>query len=157
MSVAEFTVPPVVKTITVRADPERAFNAFTRDFGRWWPLASHHVGTAPAAIDCVIEPRAGGRIFERDAAGQETVWATVLDYEPPHRLALSWFAGKTPDVAQLLELRFTAEGSGTRVELTHSGWEALGDTAQSTRDSYNGGWATVFEQCYGDYANAAAI
>jgi uncharacterized protein YndB with AHSA1/START domain len=153
MSVAEFTVPPVIKTITVRVAPARAFEAFARDFGRWWPLASHHVGTVQAAVDCVIEPRAGGRIFERDAAGQETVWATVLAYEPPHRLAISWFAGKTQDVAQRLELRFAAEGTGTRVELTHSGWEALGEAAQSTRDAYNGGWVIVFEQCFGNYAN----
>jgi uncharacterized protein YndB with AHSA1/START domain len=154
MSVTEFTVPPVVKTISVRAAPARAFEAFTRDFGHWWPLASHHVRTAPAAVDCVIEPRAGGRIFERDSAGQETVWATVLAYEPPHRLAISWFAGKTPDVAQHLELRFAIEGDRTRVELTHSGWEALGEAAQSTRDSYNGGWAIVFGQCYAEYANS---
>jgi uncharacterized protein YndB with AHSA1/START domain len=156
MSVAEFTVPPVVKTITVRAAPGRAFEAFTRDFGRWWPLASHHVGTAAAATDCVIEPRAGGRIFERDGTGQETQWATVLAYEPPHRLAISWFAGKTADLAQLLELHFTAEGEGTRIELTHSGWEALGAAAQSTRDAYDGGWVMVFEQCYGEYANAVS-
>jgi uncharacterized protein YndB with AHSA1/START domain len=154
MSVAAFTVPPVVKTITVHVGPERAFAAFAREFGRWWPLASHHVGTAAAAVDCFIEPRAGGRVFERDAAGTETVWATVLAYEPPHRLAISWFAGKTADVAQLLELRFSAEGDGTRVELTHSGWEALGEAAQSTRDSYDKGWVMVFEQCYGEYANS---
>ena len=153
MSVAEFTVPPVVKTITVRVAPARAFEAFARDFGRWWPLASHHVGTVQAAVDCVIEPRAGGRVFERDAAGQETVWATVLAYEPPHRLAISWFAGKTPNVAQRLELRFMAESDGTRVELTHSGWEALGEAAQSTRGSYDKGWVMVFEQRYGDYAS----
>jgi uncharacterized protein YndB with AHSA1/START domain len=154
MSVTEFTVPPVVKAITVHVAPERAFAAFVNDFGKWWPLAGFHVGTALAAVDCVIEPRAGGRIFERDAAGQETDWATVLAYEPPHRLAISWFAGKTADVAQRLELRFTSEGGGTRVELSHSGWEALGDAAQSTRDSYDKGWVAVFEQCYGGYANS---
>jgi uncharacterized protein YndB with AHSA1/START domain len=154
MSLAEFQVPPVVKTVTVRAAPARAFDAFARDIARWWPLATHHVGSAAAAVDCIIEPRNGGRVFERDAAGQETVWATVLAYEPPHRLAISWFVGKTPDIAQLLELRFTAEGEGTRVELTHSGWEALGDAAPRTRDAYNGGWALVFEGCYADYANS---
>ena len=134
MSVVAFTVPPVVKTITVRAAPQRAFDAFVMDFARWWPLSSHHVGTAAAAVDCVIEPRAGGSIFERDAAGKERVWASVLAYEPPHRLAISWHAGKSPDAAQRLELRFTAEDGGTRVELTHSGWEALGEEAQSVRE-----------------------
>jgi uncharacterized protein YndB with AHSA1/START domain len=156
MSAAAFTVPPVVKTITVRATPQRAFAAFVTDFARWWPLSSHHVGSAAAAVDCVIEPRAGGAVFERDAAGKETVWARVLAYEPPHRLAISWHAGKSPDVAQRLELRFTAENEGTRVELMHSGWEALGEAAQSVRDSYDRGWVKVFEQCYGEYTNALA-
>jgi len=133
MSVTAFSVPPVIKTITVRATPRRAFDAFVTDFAQWWPLSSHHVGSAAAAVDCIIEPHAGGSIFERDAAGK-----------------------KTPDVAQRLELRFTAENGGTRVELTHSGWEALGDEAQSVRDSYDRGWVKVFEQCYGEYVNGLA-
>ena len=156
MSVTAFSVPPVIKTITVRATPRRAFDAFVTDFAQWWPLSSHHVGSAAAAVDCIIELRAGGSIFERDAAGKETVWASVLAYEPPHRLAISWHAGKTPDVAQRLELRFTAENGGTRVELTHAGWEALGGESQSVRDSYDRGWVKVFEQCYGEYVNALA-
>jgi uncharacterized protein YndB with AHSA1/START domain len=156
MSVVAFTVPPVVKTITVRARPQRAFAAFVTDFARWWPLSSHHVGSAAAAVDCIIEPRPGGSVFERDAAGNDTVWGSVLAYEPPHCLAISWHAGKSPDVAQRLELRFTAEDGGTRVELTHSGWEALGEAAQSVRDSYDRGWVKVFEQCYGEYTNALA-
>jgi len=153
MSVAEFAVPPVVKTITVGVAPARAFDAFAREIGRWWPLATHHLGSAKAAVDCLIEPQVGGRVFERDADGVETVWATVLAYEPPRRLAISWFVGKTPDLAQRVELNFTAEGSGTRVELTHSGWEVLGEAAQGTRDAYDKGWVAVFEQCYGNYAN----
>jgi len=153
MSVAEFSIPPVVKTITVCTTPQRAFDAFVVDFARWWPLATHHDGRARPAVDCVVEPYVGGRVFERDAAGVETTWATVLAYEPPHLLAVSWFAGKTPDVAQRVELRFAAEGATTRIVLTHSGWEGLSEHAQVTRDAYDNGWATVFEKGYGEYAN----
>ena len=54
------------------------------------------------------------------------------------------------------KLRFTPEDGGTRVELTHAGWEALGEEAQSVRDSYDRGWVKVFEQCYREYVNALA-
>jgi hypothetical protein len=50
---------------------------------------------------------------------------------------------------------FTPAEAGTRVELTHWGWEHLGDRAASVRESYNQGWVTVFEQGYGSYANSS--
>ena len=55
------------------------------------------------------------------------------------------------------KIRFTAEDGGTRVELTHSGWEKLGDAAASQRERYDRGWGTVFERHFVEYANSAAI
>jgi uncharacterized protein YndB with AHSA1/START domain len=80
----------------------------------------------------------------------------VLAYDPPHRLAFSWIVGLTAEQEQLVEIRFTAEDRGTRVELTHSGWEKLGDAAASLRDRYNRGWGTLIERHFVDYANAVA-
>ena len=85
MTIARFPVPPIIKTVTVRAAPVRAFALFADDFARWWPLARTHTGPDP--VDCAIEPRVGGRVFERAADGRETPWGTVLAYDPPHRLA----------------------------------------------------------------------
>jgi uncharacterized protein YndB with AHSA1/START domain len=156
MTIAEFQVPPVIKTVTVRAAPERAFAFFARDLARWWPLAQFH--TAPEPVDCAIEPRVGGRVFERASDGRETSWGTVVAYEPPYRLAFSWLiGGLTVEQAQLIDIRFTAEDSGTRVELTHSGWEKLGDAAaaQRLREQYERGWATIIERCYAEYANSS--
>jgi len=79
----------------------------------------------------------------------------VLAYEPPHRLAFSWIVGLSAEQEQLVEIRFTAEDRGTRVELTHSGWEKLGDAAASLRERYDRGWGTIFERCFADYANSA--
>jgi uncharacterized protein YndB with AHSA1/START domain len=156
MTIASFPVPPVVKAVSVRAAPARAFDLFARDLARWWPLAQFHTGADP--VDCAIEPRVGGRVFERAADGNETEWGTVLAYEPPHRLAFSWVIGVSADQAQLIDIRFTPDASGsggTRVELTHSGWEKLGDAAASAarREQFNRGWATLIERCYADYAN----
>jgi uncharacterized protein YndB with AHSA1/START domain len=60
-------------------------------------------------------------VFERAADGRETPWGTVLAYDPPHRLAFSWIVELSAEQEQLVEIRFTAEDRGTRVELTHSG------------------------------------
>lgn len=156
MTIAQFTVPPVVKIVSVRAAPARAFEFFTRDMARWWPLAQFHTGPDP--VDCAIEPRVGGRVFERAADGRETLWGTVTAYEPPHRLAFSWLIGLSAEQAQLIELSFTPEGEGTRVALTHSGWEKLGDAAKAAAlsERYARGWQTIVERCFADYANAAA-
>lgn len=153
MSVAEFRVPPVVKTVTVRAAPARVFELFARDLARWWPLAQFHAGTDP--VDCMIEPHVGGRVFERAKDGTESVWGRVLAYEPPHRLAFSWLVCLPPDTEQRVEVRFTPEGGGTRVELTHSGWEKLGDAAAAQRELFDSGWATIIERCFVEYVDRA--
>ena len=115
---------------------------------------ANHTGLDP--VDCAIEPRLGGRVFERAADGRETAWGTVLAYDPPHRLALSWVVELPAGLEQLIEIRFTPEDRGTTVELTHSGWEQLGDAAASLRERYDRGWGTVFEHHFADYANSAA-
>ena len=64
--------------------------------------------------------------------------------------------GLSADQAQVVEIRFTPEESGTRVELTHSGWEKLGEAAASLRERYESGWGYVFESCFVEYANSVA-
>jgi len=142
VTIAQFTVPPVIKAVSVRAAPARAFEFFARDLARWWPLPQFHTGPDP--VDCAIEPRVGGRVFERAADGRETAWGTVVAYEPPHRLSFSWIIGLSAELAQLIELRFTQEG-----------WEKLGDAAAALRERYDRGWATLIGRCFADYANAA--
>jgi uncharacterized protein YndB with AHSA1/START domain len=76
-----------------------------------------------------------------------------LAYEQPYRLAFSWLVGVSADTEQLAKVRFTRADGGTRVELTHSGWEKLGDTVAALRERYDQGWATIIERCFADYAN----
>ena len=154
MTIAPFPVPPVVKAVTVRATPARAFALFADDFIRWWPLAQFHAGPDP--VSCTIEPRVGGRVFERAADGLETAWGTVLAYDPPHRLAFSWILGLSAGQEQLVDIRFMPQDRGTKVELTHSGWEKLGEAAASRRERYDRGWGTIFEHDFVEYANSSA-
>ena len=80
----EQTTMAVRRSVTVDAPPERAFDVFTYGFSTWWPLETHHIGAAKAA-EGIMEPRAGGRWYERDADGNECNWGYVTAFEPPHR------------------------------------------------------------------------
>lgn len=135
---------PVEKSVDVSWDIETAFRRFTDGIAEWWPIKTHSVGRDEAE-EVVFETRAGGRLFERQKDGSEAEWAVVREWDPPHRFVLAWYPSRTADEAQNLEVRFEPNGSGTRVGLTHSGWEALGDRAEEARANYDSGWPGVLE------------
>jgi uncharacterized protein YndB with AHSA1/START domain len=140
----------VRKSVHVATSPERAFRVFTEQMGTWWPLVSHHIGEA-APQTCVIEPYTGGRWFERGVDGSECMWGRVLAWEPPGLLVLGWEldtdwkhnAGLQTEV----EVRFTREGAGTRVELEHRLLERYGDKAAEMHAAFDspGGWNGILE------------
>jgi uncharacterized protein YndB with AHSA1/START domain len=142
------TIPAVTKSVTVEVPVERAFEVFTGRMGTWWPLESHHIGEQVAET-AVMEPRAGGRWFERAADGTECEWGRVLAWEPPTRVVLAWHLNARwaydPDEehSSEIDVRFTADGPGrTRVELEHRGLERHGADADAIREaiSSEGGW-----------------
>jgi uncharacterized protein YndB with AHSA1/START domain len=134
--------PPLVKTVTVRVLPERAFRRFTAELASWWPLASHSVGQAEAET-VVMESGVGGRIVERLRSGREYTWGTITVWDPPRRVAFTWHPGRAPESAQDVEVTFRAQGAGTHVELMHTGFERLGPLGKKTRRGYPRGWAYV--------------
>jgi uncharacterized protein YndB with AHSA1/START domain len=133
---------PVRKSVTVDRTPAEAFEIFTSRLARWWPLQTYSLGQERAR-SCVLEPRAGGEVYEVDVEGVRSPWGRVLIWEPPGRLVLRWHPGVPPEAAQEVEVRFTPSGSGTLVELEHRGWAKLGRRAREARDSYEGGWTAV--------------
>jgi uncharacterized protein YndB with AHSA1/START domain len=144
---------PVRKSLTVPLTPEKAFRLFTADIATWWPLASHSVGASKAET-VIFEGRLGGRLYERAQDGTPAPWGEIRVWQPPSRLVFSWHPGKPEDTGQEVELRFIAEGNGTRVELEHRGWEKLGEKAASVRADYDKGWNFVFNERYGNAAGA---
>lgn len=144
------TVAAVRKTIDVAVAPERAFAVFCDNMKAWWPMDTHHIG-AHDAVDVLLEPRAGGRWFERDAQGAECDWGRVLAYEPPSRLVLDWQIGAAwsfdPGLHTEVEVRFLPVDGGTRVELEHRDLEAFGDAAPEMATTFDspGGWPGLLE------------
>lgn len=136
------TIAPIVKSVVVKPSPARAFDMFAAQMGRLWPPAQTP-GKSP--VDVVVEPRAGGRWFERDAAGVETLWGDVLAYEPPERLLLGWRLDATftynPKLLMEVEITFLASpGGGTMVRLEHRHLERLGADAERIAERINQGW-----------------
>jgi uncharacterized protein YndB with AHSA1/START domain len=155
------TIPvAVTKTIIVEAPLEHAFGVFTEGFGRWWPR-THHIGDAELA-EAIIEPRKGGRWYEKGVDGSECDWGRVLAWDPPHRLVLAWqlTADYTydPDFVTEVEVRFRAEGRNrTRVFLEHRDLERFGDRTEDVRATFDsdGGWNGILEGYAGTAASTA--
>jgi uncharacterized protein YndB with AHSA1/START domain len=140
--------------VTVAVPPETAFAFFTERFDEWWPVG-HHIGDIPEAR--ILEPGPGGRWLDRSADGSECVWGEVLAWEPPARLVLSWridgdFAlDPDPAHASEVEVTFTPDGSGTRVELVHRHLDRHGATwpALLRAVGARGGWPTILDRYAG--------
>jgi len=125
--------------IVVNAPLERAFAVFTEDFDRIKPREHNLLGADIA--ETVIEPRAGGRIYDRGVDGSECHWARVLAVDPPHRLVFSWDISpqwrieEDPARTSEVEVRFIAETpERTRVELEHRHLDRHGAGWESERD-----------------------
>jgi uncharacterized protein YndB with AHSA1/START domain len=137
--------------IRVAAPRETAFRVFTEGFASWWPLETHHIGKVRAATS-VIEPRVGGRLFERGEDGCECDWGVVRAWDPPARLVLGWQldADWRHDLAceTTVEIRFLAEGPDrTLVELEHRDLDRYGARRDELRGLLGGegGWPALLE------------
>ena len=142
--------------IVVDAPIERAFSVFTGQFDRIKPR-EHNLLDAEIA-ETVLEPREGGRIYDRGVDGSECHWARVLAYEPPNRLVLSWDISPQWQVetdhakSSEVEVRFIAETpERTRVELEHRNLDRHGEGWESERDGVGseGGWPLYLQRFAG--------
>jgi DNA-binding transcriptional ArsR family regulator/uncharacterized protein YndB with AHSA1/START domain len=140
----------VTKSIVVEVPRVRAFEFFIRQEA-WWPVRTHHLAEPPGET-VILEPFVGGRWFERRHDGRECDWGTVLVWEPPRRIVVTWQIGlgwvyePDPTRASEIEVRFLAESpQRTRVEFEHRHLERYGEQAERMRSSLDapGGAAGV--------------
>jgi hypothetical protein len=143
-------VEPIVKIIRVQAIPERAFEVFNTRTSRWWRSTFSISPTKTPIADIVIEPRVGGRLYERGVDGSECDWGCVLVWEPPTQLVLDWQIGAhskfDPALHTEVDVRFEALASGiTEVTLEHRHLERLGDAAADIGARRSGGWEALLK------------
>lgn len=148
--VADTTIAPVRKTVTVDAGIDHAFKVYTEGFDTWWPR-SHHIGKSPMK-KAIIEPKAGGRCYSEQVDGTECDWGRILEWQPPNRIVMAWMIthewGYEPDItkASEVEIRFTrVSPTQTRVDLEHRHFERMGSGAASMRTAVDGqmGWGAL--------------
>lgn len=142
---------PIVKSIRVAAPIEIAFDVFAQNMSSWWDLEHHHIGPVKA-VEAVVEPRAGGRWYEKGEDGSECDWGRVLAYEPPTRLLLTWQISAVwafePELHTEVEVTFERDGDGaTRVTLEHRGLEQYGPAEATIRKILESpaGWPSTLE------------
>lgn len=104
---------PIRQSVHVDCPVEEAFRLFRERFGEWW----------------------AGDDSEGDAVegGSVTVW------DPPGRIEFTWRREDNDTV----NVKFDREAEGTRVTLTHTGWE-------------QGGVATC-ASCFGRFVSERAL
>jgi uncharacterized protein YndB with AHSA1/START domain len=147
--------------VTVPLSAQQAFALFTDGYSSWWP--GHHIGTAEMA-EAVLEPRTGGRYYERGTDGSECEWGKVLACDPPRRIVVAWQITAAedawvydPDIthASEFEVNFRQQPDGhTRVELEHRNIDRHGPGAAGIHQGISspGGWPAILD----NYAKTAA-
>jgi uncharacterized protein YndB with AHSA1/START domain len=131
---------PIELSFEVACEPAEAFAVWTGRFSTWWP-DDHTVTGEPARV--VLEPDVGGRIFEQGPDGTAYEWGEITAWDPPSRLCYLWHLRRDRSDATEVEIRFLPQGTGTRVEIEHRGWERLGADGPDWRERNLGGWATL--------------
>jgi uncharacterized protein YndB with AHSA1/START domain len=148
-------VAPVRKHIRVEASPDRAFEVFTGSMTSWWPR-HHSIGRAPIH-DVIVEPGVGGRWYERGEDGSECSWGKVLAWDPPSRLVLAWQISSAwqfdPAIVTEVEIRFSADGDATLVELEHR-LDGYGAAAEQMRNLFDGpqAWQDTLQRFAGRFS-----
>jgi uncharacterized protein YndB with AHSA1/START domain len=143
-------VAPVLKSIRVKANVEKAFQVFTQNMDSWWPR-THHIGSSPMKR-VVVEGRSGGGIYTEQEDGTNCPWGSVRTWEPPHLFVMYWRVSSAwqyePDIEKCseVEVRFTPADDGTTlVELEHRGLNKHGGACVKMREQVNseGGWGAL--------------
>jgi uncharacterized protein YndB with AHSA1/START domain len=131
----------VHESVHVDCPVEDAFVLFTTRMGEWWPLDSASYG-GDRAQDIFLEPRVGGRFFERFTDGDELQVGTVIACEAPRRITFTWETADWEGITEV-EVTFTPQREGTRVDLSHRGFERLGPLGPDVAAKFRGGWPGV--------------
>ncbi|MGE0486007.1 MAG: SRPBCC domain-containing protein [Gammaproteobacteria bacterium] len=136
MSTAD--LPSLTLTRRYAAPPARVFAAWTEPalLARWW---QPRPAAEPARAE--IDLRVGGRyrIVMRTTDGETLdVGGEYRAIEPDRRLVFTWAWASTPARVSLVTVDFAADGTGTRLTLTHA---RFFDAA--ARDGHRGGWTIL--------------
>lgn len=127
----------MTKTIFISAAPERVWDYLVEPdkLARWFHESDV---TLAAGKDYAL-------LHENpDKAGKKLCWGKVLVSERPKRLVYTFTHDFLEGTPTEVEWRLEAAFSGTRVTLTHSGFEAFGGDVMEMLSSHDKGWDQHF-------------
>jgi uncharacterized protein YndB with AHSA1/START domain len=120
----------VTATTLVAVDPATAFQVFTDEVDLWWKHGMRYRPGMGAGGAMRFEPGKGGRLLEVYEPGSADPFelGRVTVWEPARRLVFE-MRGRDfrPGETTQVEIRFEAEGRGTRVTVEHRGWDSFPD------------------------------
>jgi uncharacterized protein YndB with AHSA1/START domain len=143
VSQVEQRLDPIVRSVEIRATPERLFPLLTDPDALvlWWPDLAE------------LEPRLGGRVRMVFRGGESVVNGEVTRFEPPYALGFSWVRAETPGLVTQVDFSVTAlDGGRCRVDVVHSGWEQ----APELRPMHDLGWSH-FLACLADLVEGRPV
>ena len=149
MQHATIQIAPIHKSAVAPLGRTQAFDVFTGRMGEWW-FPGQGIGPTPFKA-IILEPRVGGRWFERAEDGTETLWGDVLEWDPPARILLAWRIKPDwkfdPELETLVEISFEElDETSTRVTLEHRELARLGEGARQMAESMAGGWEALLQR-----------
>jgi uncharacterized protein YndB with AHSA1/START domain len=124
---------------TIRATPERLFDAWTRpdELKRWWGPES--VTCIDAAVDLTV---GGGYRIANQFPNGDVVWITG-EFEViarPDRLVYTWRLGTEAGLSERVSVTFVARGRTTEVTVTHERIPGI-----PVRDVHEQGWHSCLD------------
>jgi uncharacterized protein YndB with AHSA1/START domain len=140
---------PIRLSATVSQPRPDAFRLFTEGIATWWPLHEGFSYGGARAKEVILEPVVGGRFYERYTDGHEFEVGRVIACDPPRRIVFTWKGAASAPTE--VDVRFVSQGSLTRVDIEHRGWERLLPSERDRRTAFSNGWPTVLAR----YASAA--
>jgi uncharacterized protein YndB with AHSA1/START domain len=112
---------------------------------RWWPDA------------VTLDAKEGGDM-RLEFEGRGVVRGTITRLEPPSALGFTWIRDVAPDIVTQVDVELTElDDGGTRVELRHTGWEAVPEEQVAEwRAIHEAGW-NHFLGCLRDLAEGRPV
>lgn len=147
------------KRVTLDCAPVIAFEVFTYDMAKWWPMESHSIsaGNATLPANLIVERKENGRIIEIDSNGKAHLWGHFQVYQAPFRVLIAWHVNEERSRATYIEVVFGMETNGKTIAvLTHGGWDVFNGDEEQKRADYDTGWDFVFGECYKNACQEAA-
>lgn len=127
--------------VTINAARDRVWEVMVTEIDRWWRKDFHAIPDSKI----ILEPYAGGRMYEKTDKGTEGLWYQVTGIDPPNTID---FAGHLrPEyggpATTLLRLSLKQGGKSTILQISDAIFGKLGDKMET---NVSQGWRLLFAE-----------